>query len=302
MPNNRSLPLLQSEAGFGLLGSLVMLAVLSTLTVLTLDSMDQLGREKNGERFRNGADRLAQQVRDQLLNQGACTNTLAGLTLDGTTDTPVPNIRDSINGVTQAIGGEYDDRSVRLVGVQAGPYVDLVAPNGRLTVTLRIQSISEVSGLGEVVRTISVRTTKAGTTLSTCSAEAAAANADAWTKAANGTDIYLMNQVGIGTDTPQVRLDVKGGLINGQFNCRKVIGAHSNVTSLAQCAIDEYVVSGGGRCTVSPDVDPLNGGFIHQNMPTTDLSGWQLDCHKAEPKDPMAGVPISEAWAICCKK
>lgn len=118
--------------------------------------------------------------------------------------------------------------------------------------------------------------------------------------------------VGLGENNPQERLHVANnarvngnlmvngnarvdGRIYGRLDCRTVEvsgGASPTWVSVASCANDEWVLTGGGKCAV-----PEHGtkGFIHESHPYG--NGWVVDCFKGD----SSGDCTSTAYAVCCK-
>lgn len=115
-----------------------------------------------------------------------------------------------------------------------------------------------------------------------------------WTQKPNGDIYYEGGNVGVGTTNPSVKLDVNGK-IRGQLDCRRVQSAPDNLgaSARADCAADEYVISGGGYCNT---INPFPG-FLHASLPKPDLSGRDADCFKF---DYSVNVQAT-AFAICCK-
>lgn len=74
--------------------------------------------------------------------------------------------------------------------------------------------------------------------------------------------------------------------------CRVVQGAVTTSSSLATCAANEYLNSGGGRCT--------NGAFdyLHDSFPDGANKRWVADCYRRD----GAGDAGAIAYAICCNQ
>ncbi len=86
--------------------------------------------------------------------------------------------------------------------------------------------------------------------------------------------------------------------IYGQFDCRTVTVDGVN-GAIAQCASDEFLLTGGGQCETS---NPGCGicacartGYLHYSAPTG--NEWTADCY-----NPAGGDVCVRAYAVCCKK
>ena len=107
----------------------------------------------------------------------------------------------------------------------------------------------------------------------------------------------VSGDVGIGTDTPQAKLQVSGGTIRGEFSCRVVTSGWTEDAATANCASDEFVMTGGGQVNYG---SPHNSkGFLHESMPLSDLSGWTVNCYD---HDWTGADAYCRAKAVCCKK
>ena len=104
--------------------------------------------------------------------------------------------------------------------------------------------------------------------------------------------------VGIGTTNPQAKLDVNGK-IRGEFDCR-VVTAEGVTGAIAQCAPDEFLLTGGGVCETDNPGCGLCGcvklGFLHNSYPNG--NSWVADCYGY---DDASDVCV-RAIAVCCKK
>lgn len=131
----------------------------------------------------------------------------------------------------------------------------------------------------------------------------------------NIMELKNTGNVGIGTTTPAATLDVNG-LIRGEPECRTVIddsGSSPTYVSVASCAADEWLLTGGGACQVT---SPPGLGYLHASHPTIAgvpepsdppgplpsplplPTGWTVDCFNPQTN---GDVP-SMAYAVCCKK
>ena len=88
------------------------------------------------------------------------------------------------------------------------------------------------------------------------------------------------------------------------LTCRTVTneGGAPSFASHAQCAADEFVMTGGGECQTAEGNHNLCGqspsgktGILHFNGVSG--NGWAADC--ILPGD--IGEVCSRAWALCCK-
>ncbi len=292
-------------SGFTIIELLFAVSIATVLMMSSASLFNDLSTTQNTHNFRTNADAVANEVRQLLRDQTACTSTLGGTTLDGSTNSAVTNIRDRLNNPVYVVADSYNDRSVRLASVTASNYADLVGPRGRLALELQFDSPKAVKGSQTLSRTIQLNTVKDGTNALANCAVVHSSNESPWLdSAASPGDIYTMTQVGIGTDTPAQSLDVKGGLIHGQLNCRTVVGLEFMTGSTVTCDLDEYVVSGGGNCTTIAGFDNFPS-FMHESRPLDDLSGWRADCYGADHADDSYHKNTSAlvtGWAICCKK
>lgn len=84
---------------------------------------------------------------------------------------------------------------------------------------------------------------------------------------------------------------VPAGNFIGAPSCRQVVGPSTTGASRAQCASNEYLMSGGGWCNFT------NNDFIHLNMPDYGANSWLTDCYSSNYND-----SIANAVAICCRR
>jgi type II secretory pathway pseudopilin PulG len=110
----------------------------------------------------------------------------------------------------------------------------------------------------------------------------------------NGSSIYYnAGRVGVLTAAPQADLHVRGTIM-GRFVCREVSaqGTAAGNTAIANCAANEFLLNGGGECSMS---SPTTIALLHANRPFG--NGWLADCVVPfEASDPQA-----TAYATCCR-
>jgi hypothetical protein len=130
----------------------------------------------------------------------------------------------------------------------------------------------------------------------------------------NRMTITNEGNVGIGTTSPQAKLEVDGGYMRGQFDCRiqdttrRTDGDVNSAIAYADCGSDEFLLTGGGWCDAEYDwhvqnstPDPLYYlGYPHFNAPyrSGDTWGWVINCFRAN----LSGDAQANARAVCCKK
>lgn len=162
-------------------------------------------------------------------------------------------------------------------------------------------------------------------------------------------NLTVEGDLGVGTDNPASKLDVSGDIRAGNSgaacgpankgairykqytptadgmefcslagewrsfstpsDCRTVLGNPTPYQSVATCAGDEFLVSGGGNCEVPADNTKI--GYIHESRPVG--NAWYTDCYAptgiyirdvGEESGPSVAPSnnVATSFAVCCKR
>lgn len=290
----------RNQSGYSIVEILIVLGLVGYGMYGSMTLADYLGSNQNTHRYLITSEALIDEIRRELGNNNSCLNSLGGITLNNSTNAPVNDIQNELNNPVFTAGQVYMDRGVMLRSIRARDYQDITIPRGKMILEVELEAPGKVVGARKIARTLQINTVKTGTTLTGCSSSLQGGE-DPWRSTAGSDGIYVNQNVGIGTASPEVGLDVEG-LIHGRFECRKIRGdVNINGFSETRCNADEWVMSGGGHC-LSPLQFPTTGGFLSRSHPNADHSGWIMDCDSADPVPGVASVAEGFAWAMCCKR
>jgi type II secretory pathway pseudopilin PulG len=113
----------------------------------------------------------------------------------------------------------------------------------------------------------------------------------------------IKQRVSVDPASPSSAKPINGCVSNNTPTCitRTNRGLPPDYVSVAKCANNEYIISGGGNCAIggtsfSGNLSPTQKAFLH----TSGVSGntWIADCFESTKSQDAA----SEAWALCCQK
>lgn len=305
---NHSRSHLRSVSGMSLVEVLIAAGMLSIVALGFSNVIYNALLGGNSVKFRSDADNAVAEFRALLSSPAACLNSFGEKVVDVGSSHPITSLMDAASPAAPvySVGSTYGDQSFVLNGMTLDKYVPGARPDtADMTLNVLFKTAKTATGPQIITRTVRISLTRDPINNKLTSCVALARMSDGiWQKSiANLNDIFYVpssapgGNVGVGTATPAARLDVKGGFIHGQFDCRYVMGPTQNAGSNAMCAADEFVLSGGGICERIA-FGGAKDGFLHTSLPTSTLDGWMADCYTFDNN----GDAAVTAYAICCKK
>jgi prepilin-type N-terminal cleavage/methylation domain-containing protein len=249
----------KKNGGFSLVEVMIVTGVLGVLSLAVMNITKQSTKSSTKFQFDSDVILTVNEINGILSDPAKCLTTFTNATQAASPANPVLNATPAnVFSPTGIAGIPSTTRKYTLTG---GPYgnsglmiasysLDLGAiPDPLLTINFQNKAIL---GTGTIPKTIKLYVEKTGPGVITLCRSISTAFAHIWSHGIGSKIYYNGGNVGIGTSAPLDKLHVTGGLIRGQLNCQKVTGP-TVVSSLAQCAGDEYVISGGGNCTLGDD-------------------------------------------------
>lgn len=211
----------------------VALTSIVAASVMSLISTMNVGQAQS--KFQTQVGAFVEEVRGALGSKRACLNSMAGVSLTPSLDHQLDNIRDSGNSPGQILyqkGSRYGADTFELTSIRVANYRPDMALLGRITLHLKLRPLSSDVGLGEIDRSIEIRTEKDNSDkLANCIALAKMSDG-LWTRSQEGQidNIYYEGGfVGVGTPSPKLPIDAFGSA-----------GIRSSNTGSGQAAIQIF--------------------------------------------------------------
>lgn len=296
------------NAGFTLVEILVAAGLLGGLSLVLINLNKQTSQSTSKFQFDTEIQLITNEINGSLSDPNKCLTTFTNATQASTSNPPILN--STPENVLNPTGIASIPSSVRKFTLSGGPYgngqviiVDYslnlgATPDPLLTINFKKKAIM---GTGTVSKTIRLYAETVSGIITKCRS-LSSASTDIWSRGTSANIYYNGGNVGIGTSTPQLALEVNGSIRPGSGGV--AIGGPCSVEgAFAYDALAHVPV----YCNQSNQWSSMNGGGIsYDPADTIDINrvgqGWTMAECPLNYVATAARVSNSDNWTLRCRR